>query len=107
MNQLISKIIEEAVDKTLDVLGKSAKQALYYHLEHTFGINRNEIAEKPEEFIDVLYKIFGPAAEMLEKSIVRELVTTGILSDVQAVNKRFAEVVKEIRESSKVGNNIV
>ena len=92
-NYTIEEIIEKAVDRALNVLGSSAKHALYYHLENTFGIPRSEIINNPEKFVKALYSVFGPAAEMLENAIIAEI---NELNKTQYSESSLIEVIRKV-----------
>lgn len=66
-------LLLEAVDEALASLGDSAKQAIYFHLESKFRIERNEIPRRVEDFADGLEKIFGVGAQFLEILIMKRL----------------------------------
>jgi hypothetical protein len=61
----------EAIDEGLSLLGESAKQAVYFHLEKTFKMNRLDVPYRIEEFIDAVEKIFGSGAKILEIQIMK------------------------------------
>ena len=61
----------EAIDEGLSLLGESSKQAIYFHLEKTFNMNRLDIPYRIEEFIDAIEKIFGSGAKILEIQIMK------------------------------------
>jgi len=65
------EILLEAVDEGLSMLGESPKQAIYYHLEKTFKINRMDIPYKIEDFTDAIEKIFGAGAKIIEIQIMK------------------------------------
>lgn len=67
------KLFLEAVDEALASLGDSAKQAIYFHLENKFQIERNEIPQRLEDFAEGLQKIFGVGAQFLEILIMKKL----------------------------------
>lgn len=67
------KLFLETVDDALDSLGDSAKQAIYFHLENKFEIERNQIPERVEDFADGLGKIFGVGSQFLEILIMKKL----------------------------------
>jgi len=67
------KLLLEAVDETLSSLGDSSKEAIYFHLEKTFSINKQDIPHKIEEFANAVEKIFGPGAKLLEIKIMKRL----------------------------------
>ena len=61
----------EAVDEGLSMLGESAKQAIYYHLEKTLKMNRLDIPCRIEEFTDTIEEMFGSGAKILEILIMK------------------------------------
>jgi hypothetical protein len=67
------KLLLEAVDECLASLGESSKQAIYFHLEKGFNIQRQEIPFKIEAFIFAVEKIFGIGANFLELLILKGL----------------------------------
>ena len=66
-------VLLEAIDEGLSLLGESSKQALYFHLEKTFKMNRLDIPYRIEEFTDAVEKIFGSGAKILEIQIMKHL----------------------------------
>lgn len=71
----LKKTLLDAVDSGLLVLGENSRKAIYFHLEKTFKIKREEIALKFEEFKEALEDIFGPGAEIIKTAIMKELRT--------------------------------
>lgn len=67
------KLLLEAVDEGLSSLGESPKQAIYFHLEKSFNIKKQEIPHKIEAFADAVQKIFGLGANFVETLIVKSL----------------------------------
>ena len=65
------ELLLEATDEGLTLLGESAKQVVYYHLENDFRINRQDIPYKIEEFTDAIESIFGVGARILEIQIMK------------------------------------
>ena len=72
-NRSFEKLLLEAVDEALSSLGDSSKQAIYFHLEKTFEINKQDIPYKIEEFANAIEKIFGLGAKFLEIQIMKRL----------------------------------
>jgi hypothetical protein len=62
-----------AIDETLDSLGESVKQAIYFHIENKCSINRKDIPRNLQEFQRGLERIFGGGAQFLEILIMRNL----------------------------------
>jgi hypothetical protein len=67
------KLLLEAIDEGLASLGDSSKQAIYFHLEKSFDIKKNEIPRKVEPFKDALERIFGRGANFIETLIIKRL----------------------------------
>jgi len=72
-NRDFDKLLLEAVDEGLSSLGESPKQAIYFYLEKSFNIKKQEIPYKIEAFADAIEKIFGLGANFLENLIVKRL----------------------------------
>lgn len=49
----------EAVDEGLLILGESGREVVYFHLQHSYGLKKENIPENPEIFMGCLRKIFG------------------------------------------------
>ena len=87
----------KAVDFAFNSLGRSCKQALYFHLKNTFHVGRREIPEKVEEFDNALELIFKDGAIFLERLILDELCEgLGVKFEEKNV-LNFDEAVSEIR----------
>jgi len=67
------KLFMEAVDESLKSLGESVRQMIFFHLEKSYSLKRQNIPKKPEAFAEGLEKIFGVGALVLEKIIVKTL----------------------------------
>jgi len=67
------KLFMEAVDESLKSLGESVRQMIFFHLEKSYSLKRQDIPKKPEAFAEGLEKIFGVGALVLEKIIVKTL----------------------------------
>jgi len=63
----------EAVDEGFSPFGDSSKQAVYFHLENTFKIKKQEIPYKIEEFAAAMEQIFGAGAKLIEIRIIEAL----------------------------------
>lgn len=72
-NRSFEKLLLEAVDEALFSLGNSSKQAIYFYLEKSFDINKQDIPYKIEEFAKAIEKIFGLGAKFLEIQIMKRL----------------------------------
>ncbi len=63
----------EAIDEGFSLFGHSTKQDIYFHLENTFKIKKQEIPCKIEEFADAIEQIFGAGAKLVEIRIIEAL----------------------------------
>jgi len=71
--QDFEKLLLEAIDEGLSSLGESSKQAIYYHLEKSFNLKKQEIPYSIEAFANAIEKIFGLGANFLEILIMKRL----------------------------------
>lgn len=69
----VQNVIIECVDECLKELGESVRKVIYFHLERSFGINRNEIPVQPEAFCQAMRSIFGQGAIVIERLIMRKI----------------------------------
>ena len=87
-------LILEVIDKGLDALGKSPKQAIWFLLEKDFKVNRNELPENIREFHEGLQKIFGLGYRFLDTLFCHYLeVATGKMFPK---NQNFCECVENL-----------
>jgi adenylate cyclase class IV len=68
-----NRLLCEAVDEGLSSLGENSKQAIYFHLEKSFNIKKQETPYKIEAFANAIEKIFGLGANFLEILIMKRL----------------------------------
>jgi hypothetical protein len=66
--------VAKAVDKSLDILGPSSKNALLFHLMHTYSISLDEgNCSQLEEIQDALKQVLGKGAALVISWINNEL----------------------------------
>lgn len=70
---LTDKIILEVIDKGLNVLGESPKQAIWYYLENSLKIKRDNVPEHVEEFEKALQNFFGIGYGFLKNILIENL----------------------------------
>ena len=63
----------EAIDEALTSLGAPVKNTVYFQLENSFNMPKNEIPKQINEFTDILHKIFGLGASRLEIKFMKNL----------------------------------
>jgi len=66
-------LLLEAIDEAFSSLGKSVKAAIYFHLESTFGIKKNDIPSRITDFSDAIEKVLGTGARHLEILAMKNL----------------------------------
>jgi hypothetical protein len=69
----INQILLSAVEESLSTLGDSSKQAIFYHLEASFQLKKENIPTNFKEFLEALEGIFGAGAPYLETLIAKHL----------------------------------
>jgi hypothetical protein len=67
------KILLQAVDESLASIGESSKQAIYFHIEKSFRIRKEDIPQNIDVFANAIEKIFGVGADFLEILIMKRL----------------------------------
>lgn len=67
------QILLEAIDEALSSLGEGVKKSIYFHVENSFNIKRQEIPQRLADFSEALERIFGPGARHLEISFMKSL----------------------------------
>lgn len=70
-NKKFAKVLLEAIDEGLSLLGDSSKEAVYFHLEKSFNMNRMDIPYRIEDFVGAIEKLFGAGAKILEIHIMK------------------------------------
>jgi hypothetical protein len=93
-----SKILLSAVDESLSSLGDSSKQAIFFHLEASYKIKRENIPSNLTEFSKALEGIFGLGASCLEKLIVKNLYEKLHLSCEDSECLDFPECVDSVKK---------
>lgn len=68
-----NQLLFEAIDETLASLGAPVKNMLYFQLENSFDIPKDEIPDQLPEFTNILHKIFGLGASRLEMKFLKNL----------------------------------
>jgi hypothetical protein len=95
------KLVLDAVDEGLSSLGDSSKQAIYFHLEKSFDIRREDIPDRLGAFTQAIENIFGAGASCLEVLIMQRLheKVGGVLEWNKSTGFSFTEYVTVARRS--------
>jgi len=94
-------LLLQAIDETLNSLGKSVGQSIYFHIENTLSVARTEIPQNLKEFQEGLEKIFGAGARFIEVLIITNLHTRigGSLAMKMRQQLEFIEYVDAAKKS--------
>ncbi|UCE15654.1 MAG: hypothetical protein JSV12_07225 [Candidatus Bathyarchaeota archaeon] len=101
-NRSFEKLLLEAVEEGLSSLGDSAKDVVYFYLEKTCNINRQDIPYRIEEFTDAIENFFGAGAKVLEIMIMKllyEKIGHVIEYDPEVGDLVFTEYVAAVRQT--------
>jgi hypothetical protein len=66
-------LLLEAIDEALSALGDSVMKMVYFHLERSFHIKKDEIPYRLGAFIQAVENIFGVGANFIEILIMKKL----------------------------------
>jgi hypothetical protein len=66
-------LITQAIDEVFSSFGNKVQQSLYELLEKGYGIKKEEIPTKTQEFQKSLEDIFGVASQLVEMKIIESL----------------------------------
>jgi len=67
------KLLDEAIDEAFSCLGEPTRKAIYLYLKNSFGIAKQEIPNRIDDFSDALKKIFGPGARNVEILCIKSI----------------------------------
>jgi hypothetical protein len=91
--------IMDIVDESLSSFGNSFRQVIYFQLENTFHIKKQEIPFRIHEFAAAIEELFGVGAKLIEIRIVKALHDRfeGFIYFPEMENLVFAEYVEGLR----------
>lgn len=101
-NDLFRRILLEAIDEGLLTLGKSGREAIYFHLKNSYSLKKEEIPDKPEAFVKDLENLFGLGAEVVEKAIVKNLCLRLGLKYTEKKNYSFLSYLNDAKEQATI-----
>jgi hypothetical protein len=95
-----SQVLLVAIEEGLSSLGNSPREAIFYHLEASFQLKKEDIPMNLIEFKEALEEMFGPGTVYIERLITRRLCekfglnledsdTGGLLVCVENVKKQL------------------
>ena len=98
------ELLLESVDEGLSSLGETCKQAIYFHLEKEFKLNKRDIAFRIKDFAEAIENIFGVGAKVLEIRIMKNLFKNMGYPFLYFPNQEYLEFTKYL-ESARVNKN--
>jgi len=98
------ELLLESVDEGLSSLGETCKQAIYFHLEKEFKLNKRDIAFRIKDFAEAIENIFGVGAKVLEIRIMKNLFKNMEYPFLYFPNQEYLEFTKYL-ESARVNKN--
>jgi hypothetical protein len=69
----INEIIAASIDKCFDNIGRGFRGLFYWSLENRAGIRRDEIAERPYEFVRYLERMFLAGSSIVEEEMKTQI----------------------------------
>ncbi len=73
MLDAVDRIVLEAIDEALSILGDKGRESIYYFIEREYLIEKEDIPSNLEKFSDCLHLIFGIGSNVLERHIINTL----------------------------------
>ena len=84
------------VDKALEKFGTTVKSVVYFRFFEEHGLKREQIAERPELFVETIDKFFGVGSEIVKSSIEMEMrIAT---SPVELGQSSTADILRKARD---------
>jgi len=91
------KILIDAVDEGLLMLGESGRDLVYFRLRHSYALSKENVPDHPEIFVECLGKIFGSGSKAIEKAIIKSLYRKLGWQYVEKKNFDFLECLNEVK----------
>lgn len=98
------RILLEAIDEGLAVLGEGGKHMVFFYLERNCSIRKQDIPKNPEAFVTGLEKIFGAGASVLEKMIL-ERIHAKLRSKYKKEEQRLISCIKKIARETHAASS--
>ena len=95
----IVEILEGSVDAALSELGEGIKKAIYYHLEHEFGLKVKDIPYNLTLLSKGLRFLLGDGALTVERMIIRRFQAEAARRNLKP--EEVIKVIKELGRSSQ------
>jgi hypothetical protein len=86
----------EGIQRTLKGLLFTETEVFYFHLEN-LGVRRDEILDKPEQFVRTIHDIFGKGSPLVERTIILEIAKEMSVDP----KSDLVEMLKSLRKGEK------
>jgi len=97
--ETLDDLLPKMVDETINHVFREAGTAVIYdYLENDFHLKREEIAEKPKVFSAGLERLMISAAQIIEKTVLKNLYSRVGLEFVEKKGYEFSDYVDELRK---------
>jgi hypothetical protein len=96
LDDLLLKVIDDTMRQ---VFRETGTKVIYGFLANNSHLKREEIAEKPEVFSAGLEKLMISAAQIIEKTVLKNLYRRVGLKFVEKEGYEFSDYIKELRKS--------
>ncbi|MFB3888032.1 MAG: PAS domain S-box protein [Candidatus Bathyarchaeia archaeon] len=98
--QEFNELFLSSIDETLASLGETATKAVYFHIEQKFGIKKQDIPNRTEDFAKALREIFGLGCKPLEIMFMKRLhdktkVDVGFVKPEDFTLSKYVNLVKQ------------
>ncbi len=94
------KLLLEAIDYGLNVLGETVRRTIYESLENHYELKRSEIPERLEVFHKALERMFGASSKTVERLIATNLYQRLGLSFTPQPDWTLIEYVNHAKNAS-------
>ena len=95
LDDLLLKVIDDTMRQ---VFREEGTKVIYGFLANNSHLKREEIAEKPEVFSAGLEKLMVSAAQIIEKTVLKNLYRRVGLKFVEKEGYEFSDYIKELRK---------
>jgi hypothetical protein len=101
LDDLLLKVIDDTMRQ---VFREEGTKIIYGFLANNSHLKREEIAEKPEVFSAGLEKLMVSAAQIIEKTVLKNLHRRVGLKFVEKEGYEFSDYIKELRKRFERSN---
>lgn len=93
------RVLLEAIDEALAMLGESVKKIVYFHVENKYLLKAEDIPKQPELFILAIKSLLGTGGTYIESLVLKKLCEEYRLDYESFANTPLEEAIQQIRKS--------